>query len=241
MPWDAITSLATVISMIAFILTALYVRGELKAIEKDRFLAITNQLFAIWETKDFMDSQLWLLHRLPESTWTEFIAVHRADRGEEAFHRVGSFYDRVGALVRLGLINKEEILTTIGAYALAVWRKIGPLVREARKVENAGLFGDFERMLPDCEECYVPVPVDRSFATLQMENKAPASVGRIDIRALFRRMQNKESIVPLDVRRPEQQAAEPRTLPQAVAIPAAEIDRRLAELPKDREWAVYCA
>src|SRR5262249_5877365 len=112
--------------MVAFILTALYIRAELKALEKDRYLAVTNQLFAIWQTSEFMDAQLWLLHRLKEQTWPEFIKAHRADKGETAFHRVGSFYDRVGTLVRLGLINEQEILATVGAHAVAVWQKIQP-------------------------------------------------------------------------------------------------------------------
>ena len=123
MSWEAITAIASVISMIAYVLTALYIRAELKAFEKDRYLAITSELFALWQSKEFMESQLWLLHRLRESNWSEFIRAHRADEGEVAFHRVGSFYDRVGTLVRLGLVNKDEILVTIGAQALLYGKK----------------------------------------------------------------------------------------------------------------------
>src|ERR1051326_7883653 len=105
MNWNAITAIASVISMIAFILTAIYVRGQVKGLEKDRFLAITNELFTVWQSAEFMEAQLWLLHRLQESTWEEFVQAHRGDFGEGAFHRVGSFYDRLGTLVRLGLVN----------------------------------------------------------------------------------------------------------------------------------------
>jgi hypothetical protein len=63
--WDEITAIASVVSMVAFVLTALYVRGELKAIEKDRYVNITNQMFAIWQNEAFMEAQLWLLYRAP--------------------------------------------------------------------------------------------------------------------------------------------------------------------------------
>jgi hypothetical protein len=36
-------------------------------------------------------------------------------------HRVGGFYDRVGNLIRHKLINEDDILHTIGGYAIAVW------------------------------------------------------------------------------------------------------------------------
>src|SRR5262245_43177648 len=107
--WDAITAIASVISMVAFVLTALSVRSELKGMEKDRFVSITSEMFEIWQSEAFMEAQLWLLHRLEESTWEAFVQAHRADRGEMAFHRVGSFYDRIGTLVRLNLINEQEI------------------------------------------------------------------------------------------------------------------------------------
>ena len=154
--WSAITAVATVVSMVAYVLTAFYVRAELKSVDKDRYLTVTNDLFSVWQSVDFMDAQLWLLHRMEETTWESFVRAHRADKGEAAFHRVGGYYDRVGTLVRMGLVNSEEILSTIGAHAIAVWQKIEPLVREARRVENSSLFGDFERLLPACYECYVP-------------------------------------------------------------------------------------
>ncbi len=156
MTWNVITAIATVISTAAYILTAVYIRAELKALDKERYLAVTSELFSLWQSKDFMEAQLWLLHKMDETTWESFVQAHRGDYGECSFHRVGSFYDRVGTLVRMGLIDDKEILSTIGAYAIAVWQKMEPLVQEARRVENSVLFDDFEMLLPSCYECYVP-------------------------------------------------------------------------------------
>src|SRR5439155_21551638 len=156
MNWNAVMAMASVVSMLAIVATAVFVAAELKALEKSRYLQVTSELYSTWQSREFMDAQLWLMHRLEEMTWEAFIATHRADYGEQAFHRVGSYYDRVGTLIRLRLIDDREILSTIGAYAIAVWRKIEPLVREARQLENSVLFDDFERMLPSCYECYVP-------------------------------------------------------------------------------------
>lgn len=69
---------------------------------------------------------------------------------------MGGYYDRVGNLVRHNLIRKDNILPTIGGYAVAVWHRIEPLVKELRLRENAVLFDNYEALLPECRECYVP-------------------------------------------------------------------------------------
>jgi hypothetical protein len=238
MVWDALTAIASVVSMIAFVATAIYVRGQLRALEKDRYLEITNQLFAIWQSREFMEAQLWLLHRLEETTWERFVEAHRADTGEEAFHRVGSFYDRVGTLVRLGFVNEKEILSTIGAYAIAVWQKVEPLVTEARRVENSVLFDDFERLLPACHECYVPA-LGRDAQVTPFSLAQPRD--RISVGGLQRRLSRGEPVTLLDVRHPVQHNRDPEMLPGARWIPPDEVEMRFAELPRDREVVAYCA
>jgi hypothetical protein len=238
MSWDAITAVTSAISMIAFILTAVYVRDQVRGLEKDRYLNITSELFTTWQARDFMEAQLWLLHRLEETTWAEFVAKHRGDAGEVAFHRVGSFYDRVGTLVRLGLIDDREILATIGGHAIAVWNKVESLVREARRIENSALFGDFERLLPACHECYVPAlgrdARVRPFAIVQPEP-------RISLDQLKQRLDAGEPTTILDVRQPSQVERDGRTLPHAHLMPLDELERRYAELPPGREVVAYCA
>lgn len=236
--WDAVTAIATVVSMVAFVLTAIYVRGQLKHLEKDRYLHITSELFTVWQSPEFMAAQLWLLHRLQSDSWPEFVRDHRGDTGEAAFHRVGSFYDRVGTLVRLRLVSEEEILSTIGAYAIAVWQKIEPLVREARAIENSALFDDFESLLPACYECYVPA-LGKQARVKPFSLSQPAE--RVTAKQLKGCLDRGEPLTVLDVRARAQVAEDPRRLPGAVQIPAAEIEERIGELPPDREVVVYCA
>src|SRR5436190_479274 len=109
--WTIITAIASAISTVAFILSALYVRAQLASVEKDRFVNVTSDLFGIFQDEEFMKAQMWLLYKMEEKTWEDFTRHHRGDYGEITFHRVGSFYDRVGTLVRLNLINEQEILS----------------------------------------------------------------------------------------------------------------------------------
>lgn len=242
MPWDAITSIATVISMIAFILTALYVRAELKALEKDRYLAITSELFSIWQSKEFMEAQLWLLYHMKVANWEDFVRDHRGDLGESAFHRVGAFYNRVGTLVRLDLVNKNEILVAIGPHAIAVWRKIRGLVEEARRIEHSTLFADFERVLPSCLECYVPsLGPQGQVYPFSLTQPARRQAARIELTELKARLARGDSLRLVDVRRRDQVDAEPRGLPNAVWLPPEDVAKRIDELPRDREIIVYCA
>jgi hypothetical protein len=230
--------IATLVSTAAYIVTALYIRAELKGLEKDRYLTATGELFAIFQSREFMEAQLWLLHRLQETDWHSFVQTHRADTGEMAFHRVGSFYDRVGVMVRMGLINEKEILTTMGGYAIAVWEKIGPLVHEARQMENSALFADFERMLPACRECYVP---NLNATTPVHPFALPQPIARVRPVEVKRRLERGDRFTLLDVRRADQMTQDNRILPRATLMPPDAVSSRYAELPPDREVVVYCA
>ena len=246
MTWIILGTVATIISTFAYIITALYIRAELKGLEKDRYLTVTNQLFTTWQSTEFMQAQLWLLHKLQETTWDDFTAAHRADMGELAFHRVGSFYDRVGTLIKMDLVNEQEILATMGGYAIAVWQKIGPLVQEARQIENSVLFQNYEGMLPACHECYVPalkISSDgnggRNMPVNMFMEKMPVRISLPDLR---RKLERREPLTLLDVRQTKQQVPpENRILPDAVRIPPDEIETRYGELPRDKEVVVYCA
>jgi hypothetical protein len=238
MIWSIVSTIATILSALAYVITVYYLRNQLKGLEKDRYLNVTNQLFSIWHSKEFMTDQLWLLHLMSETTWEDFIAAHRADRGEVAFHRIGAFYDRVGTLVRMGVINEKEILSTMGGHAIAVWAKIRPLVYEARRLEHSTLFDDFEKLLPACYECYVPSLGPE--ARLQPV-AAPRPPTLIEPAELASRLNRGDAITVLDVRHnPQPEPGEPGA-PNLVAIPLDSISSRYTELPRDDEIAVLCA
>jgi len=154
--WQLAAAVATVVSTLAFIASAIVVILQLRQAARERYFTITAHLFEIWQSPDFQHDQLYLLHVLPSGTWDDFCRLGRGERCERAIHRVGGYYDRVGNLVRHGLIDKRDMLPTIGGYAVAVWHRIEPLVKELRLRENAMLFQNYEGLLPDCHECYVP-------------------------------------------------------------------------------------
>jgi peroxiredoxin len=154
--WQVAAAIATVVSTVAFAASAIVVVMQLRQASRERYFSVTAHLFEIWQSPEFQHDQLFLLHKLPQSTWEEFCALGRGEHAERAIHRVGGYYDRVGNLVRHDLIHKQDILPTIGGYAVAVWYRIEPLVKELRLRENAVLFQNYESLLPECRECYVP-------------------------------------------------------------------------------------
>jgi hypothetical protein len=160
MNWQADAAIASIVSAMAIVASTIFLVVQLRQAARERYFAITAHLFEIWQSTEFQEDQLFLLHKLPASTWEEFIANGRGERAERALHRVGGFYDRIGSLIRHKLIRDEDMLPTIGGAAIAVWQRIEPFVVEARRRENAFLFQNFEAMLPECRECYVPVTTD---------------------------------------------------------------------------------
>ncbi len=260
MDWTVLNALASIVSAIAFLGGTIVVALQLRHMAKDRFVAATGSLFEIWESREFQEAQMWILHRLEERTWEEFLAKHRGDFGEGAFHRVGGFYNRVGTLITRRLIDRDVTLRTMGGYAIAVWRKIEPLVREARRVEHSNLFEDFERMLPDCFDCYVPqlevpAPValegDRSFVETEREaarriiardrdigDEAP--VPSFTARQLRQMLDRGEPVTVLDVRSRQAYADARGMIPGSVRIPPQDIPERFGEIPRDRLTIAYC-
>ena len=154
--WQLAAEIATTVSTIAVAASAIVVVMQLRQAARERYFSVTAHLFEIWQSPEFHHDQLFLLHKLPSASWEDFCAQGRGERAERALHRVGGYYDRVGNLVRHGLIRKDDILPTIGGYAVAVWYRIEPLVKELRLRENAVLFENYEALLPECRECYVP-------------------------------------------------------------------------------------
>lgn len=260
MDWTAINAVASIVSSIAFLIGTLVVAMQLRHMAHDRFVAATGSLFEIWDSREFQEAQLWILHRLEERTWEEFLAKHRGDYGEAAFHRVGGFYNRVGTLITKRLIDKEVTLRTMGGYAIAVWRKVGPLVQEARRVEDSNLFEDFERMLPDCFDCYVPnltvkpdaaIERDRSFVETERDAAerivAPGRrvresdpVRTVTVTQLRRMLDHHEPVTVLDVRSRAAYEHADASIPGSLRIDPHDIPARMGELPRDRLTVAYC-
>jgi hypothetical protein len=193
MNWQMDAAIATVVSSVAIVASAIFVVIQLRQAARDRYVTITSNLFEIWQSPAFQEDQLFLLHKLPGASWEEFVAGGRGERAERALHRVGGFYDRVGNLIRNKLIHEDDMLPTIAGYAIAVWQRIEPIVNEFRRHENAFLFQNFEIMLPNCRECYVP-----SVAEVQAVVALAEEVERIEPREAKRLLEQDGAIV-LDV------------------------------------------
>lgn len=89
---------------------------------------------------------------MKEHSWETFRARHGGQDGEAAFLRVTGFYNRVGTLINLRLVDARAILRTIGGTACAVWKHVEPLVQDARR-DNPGALADFELLVPHCKAC----------------------------------------------------------------------------------------
>jgi len=156
--WTEVIAIATVFSGFAVVGSALLVLAQLRRQAQELFVSGTASLFEIWVDDDFQRAVQWVLYGLSERSWRQFVEAHRGEYGERAFTRVGSYFNRIGYLVTHRLLGNEDrlLLDTVAGDAIAVWQKIEPLVLEARLIDNSTIFQDYQRMLPECYECYVP-------------------------------------------------------------------------------------
>src|SRR5580700_3139130 len=105
--WQVVAEIATTVSTVAFAASAIVVVVQLRQAARERYFSVTAHLFEIWQSPEFQRDQLFLLHKLPASSWEDFCALGRGEHPEQAIHRVGGYYDRVGNLVRHRLIQKD--------------------------------------------------------------------------------------------------------------------------------------
>lgn len=175
--WAELSAIATAVYGVAFVFSLLLVLLQLRRQAEERFVASTQPIFEIWMTEDFQRALQWVLYEMKEGTWKAFTTSHRGDYGERAFTLVGSYFNRIGYLVVYHLLGHSDriLLDTMAGPAIAVWNRIDRLVEEARLIENSTLFLDYERMLPQCYECYVPtqpVPADIQIGAEEMSRLA---------------------------------------------------------------------
>jgi hypothetical protein len=227
--WQAYSAIATMISTVAFVAGAIFVVIQLRQAARDRYYTITANLFELWQSSEFQDDQLFLLHKLTATSWDDFVANGRGERAERALHRVAGFYDRVGILIRSGLIRQDDILPTVGGFAITVWQRIAPIVEEARRRENAFLFQNFEAVLPNCRECYVPI-ADISTVAAQVED-----VERIEPHEAKRLIEGDGAVI-LDV------SKNPGGLKIKAAVRANPNDLNgwLTVVPRGKDVITYC-
>ena len=65
-------------------------------------------------------------------------------------------------------------------------------------------------------------------------------IGRITPQELHEKLNSGEAVTIIDLRHPLDLLTDPRTLPGALHIKAAELAERAKEIPRDREIILYC-
>lgn len=156
--WQMVGALSSLLYAVTFLVSIVAVVIQLRREEQATFVSTTASLFQVWADDDFQRALQWVLYELNAATWKEFMAAHRGQYGERAFIRVGSYFNRAGYLVTHHLVGSNDriLLDIVSGPAIAAWEKMGPLVLEARLIQNSTLFQDYERMLPDCYACFEP-------------------------------------------------------------------------------------
>jgi hypothetical protein len=147
--WQVAAAIATIVSTLAFIASAIVVVLQLRQAARERYFSITAHLFEIWQSSDFQHDQLFLLHMLSCTTWGEFCRLGRENAPARDSPRGGTTIVS-GNLVRHNLIDKRDILPSIAAACGCRMASHRPLVKELRLRENALLFENYESLLPDC-------------------------------------------------------------------------------------------
>jgi hypothetical protein len=75
--WQADEAIATIVSSVAIVASAIFVVVQLRQAARERYFTITANLVEIWQSSQFQDDQLFLLHKMNAVSWDEFVVDGR--------------------------------------------------------------------------------------------------------------------------------------------------------------------
>ncbi len=163
MNWEALTAISTAFTGLVFLLTVVYAARQLRVMnEQSKAMAAqldhlrrSTQLsgvlaiFEEWQTPALRDAYTFVMTGFAECMKDQQFHAEAVERVPDAERHkeltVLRDGERIGTLVKTGLLDDDALLEYSGFYMSEIWRRLEPLVFEQRQVSRApGLWENFE-------------------------------------------------------------------------------------------------
>jgi len=180
--WNTLASMATFLVIAATAIAALV---QLRHARRGNSIAAYSDLSEVRDSAAFAHAQEFVtadLNNLAHNPEFRYQLVHHAARTAEyresilAINKVGNYYESMGAMVKLGLVDKDLVLQLWWEYILRSWKALEPITAASRRALGDGLWEHFE---------YLAV-LSEDWETAHPGGAYPPNTRRFGIQDLFR-------------------------------------------------------
>jgi hypothetical protein len=160
--WEAVTAISTAFTGLVILLTALFAARQVQALNNQskamsaqighlrRATQLTGTLSIFDEimTPEIVDAWRFVMTEFPEKMKDERFHAEALERTPDfTVHKevyILRHFERIGTLVRNGLVDSDVLLDFVNLFIRENWEKLRPLVLEQRRRYGATLWENFE-------------------------------------------------------------------------------------------------
>lgn len=175
--WNMLATFGTFVVISATAIAALFqlrhARGsnQIAALAELRGAQQTSQFIA---ADHFVRTELASMLKDPEMRYQVANRDARTSENQALFtkaYTVGDYYEEVGLLTRMGLVDRNLALNTWAEYAPAMWDRLAPFVALSRRRLGQGAWENFEYF----------VVLSQDWLATHPDGDYPAGIRRIDL------------------------------------------------------------
>ena len=121
--------LATVSSMVAFWVTALFILYQIRHMAVTRNVEVTMRMFEWAESNRMREAMRWVNSTFDYAAYRNQPETERSDFPG----LLVAFFEQAGIMIEKRFVNEDVVLDNLGLDALRVWTRLKPLVEQTRQ------------------------------------------------------------------------------------------------------------
>lgn len=142
------TEIAAIVSMFAFIVTAIFVLLQVRYMRLARNVEISMRLFEWLESERSRQALKWVSEKFTFTNYQDFLTWQKQELDEEDYvFVVISFFEQVGMLAQKKFVDFDVIVDHLGSRIITTWRKLEPLIMALRKEHQDEQIGEHFELL----------------------------------------------------------------------------------------------
>jgi len=129
--------IATVGSMVAFWVTALFILWQIRHMHIARNLEVTMRMFEWSESNRMREALRWVTNRFDLD---DYLKQPELERSEHPGMLI-AFFEQAGIMIQKRLVNEDIVLDHLALSVVSAWRRLQPLIqhwREQMKDDRVG-------------------------------------------------------------------------------------------------------
>jgi hypothetical protein len=123
------TLLATISSMVAFWVTALFILYQIRHMQVARNVEVTMRMFEWAESSRMREAMRWVATKFDAQSYLSQPEDERSDYPDVLI----AFFEQAGIMLQKRFVNEDVVLDHLALNAVANWNRLKPLIEHERR------------------------------------------------------------------------------------------------------------